>query len=101
MGSGLEDIISRLEQQRSAIESALTALRDLGGSSAANVAPAASAPAARSRARRKGRMTPEGRKRLADAMKKRWAVKRTAAQAKKSASKKAAAKKAVAKTKAA
>ena len=32
MGSGLEDIISRLEQQRSAIESALTALRDLGGS---------------------------------------------------------------------
>jgi hypothetical protein len=35
-------------------------------------------------------MTPEGRKKLADAMKRRWAAKRTAAQAKKRGPKKAA-----------
>ena len=34
-------------------------------------------------AKRKGGLTPEGRRRLAEAMKRRWAVKRTAAQAKK------------------
>ena len=47
---------------------------------AAEAAPAVTQAKA---ARRKVRLTPEGRRRLAEAMKRRWAVKRTAAQAKK------------------
>ena len=77
-------IINRLETQKAAIERALEALRDFDetgsitpGKSAAQPAPA-----------RKGGMTPEGRRRLALAMKRRWAAKRTGAQAKKAATKK-------------
>jgi hypothetical protein len=91
------DVIRQLETQKAAIEKALEALREVGGeSSGGSSAPVtkrrgrpakvadltAAAPA---QATRKGGMTPEGRKRLAEAMKRRWAVKRTAPQAKKKA----------------
>jgi hypothetical protein len=90
MADGLKDIIAQLERQRTAIERALSSLRALGESEApltrkVGMTPAAaSAPEAspQKRARRKVRITPEGRKRLAEAMRRRWAVKRTAAQAK-------------------
>jgi hypothetical protein len=79
----IANIISKLEAQKAAIEQALDALRDFGetgsitpGKSTAKV------PA------RKGGMTPEGRRRLALAMKRRWAAKRTGAQAKKATTKK-------------
>jgi hypothetical protein len=106
---GLNSIIAQLEKQKTAIERALAALREVEGIEPA-AAPTAASPvptrkasnkrslaqkarwAAKKAAEgvpagvpakstRKGGMTPEGRKRLAEAMKRRWAVKRTAAQA--------------------
>jgi hypothetical protein len=87
---GLETIIADLEKQREAIDKALAALREV------NAAPVASEGNARSiaqRARwaktakagphRKRVLTAAGRKALAESMKRRWAAKRTAAQAKK------------------
>jgi hypothetical protein len=92
----MKEIIAKLEQQRDAIERALSALRGVeapreGKPASASASAPASEPAPpagnTARGRRKGRLTPEGRRRLAEAMKRRWAVKRTAAQAKKSARK--------------
>jgi hypothetical protein len=100
MTNGLKDIIKKLEHQRTAIDRALTALREVDGeaigSSEAAVAPVA---ARRGRPKRKGGMTPEGRKRLSEALRKRWALKRagSAVQPAK-ATKKATAKKAKAKS---
>jgi len=88
MADQLNDIITQLERQRAAIDRALAALRDIDGAGATPSAPksAAEAPAdtsPRKPARRKVRFTPDGRRRLAEAMRRRWAAKRTAAQAKK------------------
>jgi len=68
-----------LEQQKAAIERALSALREVDGvggvvTVAAVPAPAASGSAAK--ATRKGGMTPEGRKRLSEALRQRWAAKK-------------------------
>ena len=83
----LNDIISRLESQKQAIEKALSALREVGGTASA------ATPAKRAYTRRavkkSGGISAEGRKRLADAMKKRWALKRAGSAVKKSARKKA------------
>jgi hypothetical protein len=80
----IANIISQLEAQKAAIEQALEALRDFGrtGSITPGKSTGKSAPA------RKGGMTPEGRRRLVLAMKRRWAAKRTGAQAKKATTKK-------------
>jgi hypothetical protein len=80
----IANIINQLETQKAAIEQALEALRDFGetGSITPRKSVGKAAPT------RKGGMTPEGRRRLALAMKRRWAAKRTGAQAKKSATKK-------------
>ena len=76
MTNGLNEVIEKLEQQREAIERALLALREVGGAAASVPVPA---PATRpGRAKRKGGMTPEGRKRLSEALRKRWAAKRAA-----------------------
>ena len=82
MARGLNDIIARLEVQKSAIERALSALREIEGSGVQSREEKPPAPR-KVRTKRKRRITPEGRKRLAEAMKRRWAVKRTAVQAKK------------------
>ena len=82
MAGGLNHIIARLEEQRSAIERALSALRQIEGSGVQNKVEQSPAPR-KVRMKRKRRITPEGRERLAEAMKRRWAVKRTAVQAKK------------------
>jgi hypothetical protein len=71
MADGLRGIIAQLERQKRAIDQALSALRDVDGTEAPTQA--SSAPATR-----KGGMTPEGRKRLSAALKKRWAAKRAA-----------------------
>lgn len=89
MSDGLEGIIASLENQKSAIERALSALRDIESPGSLS-APAQKQTPARVASKKRGGITPEGRKRLAAAMKRRWAVKRTAAQAKKSARRKAA-----------
>jgi hypothetical protein len=110
---GLTGIIAQLEKQKTAIERALAALREVEGIEPA--APASSTPVKRkasntrslaqkarwaakkaaevatpAKAARKGGMTPEGRKRLAEAMKRRWALKRAGSAVKKAGRKKAA-----------
>ncbi len=101
--NGFDGIIKQLEAQKTAIERALQALREVGGEVAGVSMPTApnandkrsAAQKARWAAKRaaeaspsaapskaKGGMTPEGRQKLAEAMKQRWAVKRTGAQVK-------------------
>ena len=82
----LNDIISRLEKQKEAIEKALSALLEIGGGAPAVAAP----PAKRAYKRRavkavkkSGGISEEGRLRLAEAMKKRWAAKRAGSAVKK------------------
>lgn len=70
---GLTSIIAQLERQRTAIDRALVALREVDGRPADE--PTVSTPATP-----KGGMTPEGKKRLIKALKKRWAAKKAAAQ---------------------
>lgn len=96
MPDGLKEIIDSLERQKSAIDNALEALRGIevnGGVPAQ--------PATRAVAKRKGGMTPEGRRRLAEAMKRRWAAKRAASQVKKTAGRRRPRKNAAAKKRAA
>jgi type II secretory pathway component PulM len=78
---GLQNIIRRLEAQKAAIDRALTALREVSGIGGEPATAPAAATKALPKTKRKRGMTPEGRKRLAESMKRRWAVKRTAAQA--------------------
>lgn len=73
MADGLNGIIAQLEQQKTAIERALAALRNIEGTEAPASAPSSTGPA-----KRKGGMTPEGRKRLSAALRKRWAAKKAA-----------------------
>jgi hypothetical protein len=82
VASGLNDIIASLEEQKSAIERALSALKEIEGNGVQSSEESAPAPR-KLRGKRKGGISTEGRKRLAEAMKRRWAVKRTAVQAKK------------------
>jgi len=86
---GLNSVITSLEQQKSAIERALSALRDIEmpGVESGVERPQ---PRQKVRSKRRGGITPEGRKRLAEAMKRRWAIKRTRAQAKTGRRKRAA-----------
>jgi hypothetical protein len=77
MAQSFDGIISQLEQQKAAIDKALAALRDIGGTGGlvTGTPEPTSAPAAR-----KGGMSPEGKQRLIAALKKRWAAKKRAAQ---------------------
>jgi hypothetical protein len=77
----LDGIVAQLEQQRSAIDKALAALREIGGSETPAIEAAAAEPATSTPATRKGAMSPEGKKRLSKALKKRWAAKKAAANA--------------------
>jgi hypothetical protein len=65
--------ISKLQQARELLSSSLTVVRKGPGrpKGSKNAAPAAAAPAKRQR-----RLSPEGRKRIAEAMKRRWAERR-------------------------
>ena len=68
----ITNIIRQLEQQQAAIQRALSALREIGGGGAVATTKATT----KSAGPRKRRLSPEGRKRIADAMKKRWAERR-------------------------
>jgi hypothetical protein len=77
MANSLNEVIKKLEHQRIGIERALAALREIEGPGLETTAPAAaSAPRGRRKAKRKGGMTPEGRRRLSEALKARWAAKK-------------------------
>ena len=69
--SDISNVIARLEKQRSNIDNAIAALRTLEGSepASAKVSPAP---------QKRRRMSAEARKRIADAVRKRWAEKRAA-----------------------
>jgi hypothetical protein len=66
----IDRIIADLKTERDQIDRAIKTLSALNSRSAA---PAPAKPAAR---RKRGGLTPEGRKRLSEAMKKRWAERR-------------------------
>jgi hypothetical protein len=79
MANSLNEVIKKLEQQRIGIERALAALREIEGPALGTGAPAPaaeSAPRGRRKGKRKGGMTPEGRRRLSEALKARWAAKK-------------------------
>jgi hypothetical protein len=81
--NAIAKIITQLEEQKGAIDRALEVLQDFAETG--SITPAKSTgKAARAK---KGGMTPEGRRRLALAMKRRWAAKRTGTQAKKATKK--------------
>jgi hypothetical protein len=67
----VESVISKLEKQRSAIDRAISALREITGS------PAIGPDVAESKTKKR-HLSPEGRKRIIEATKRRWAAKRTA-----------------------
>jgi len=81
--NGFDSIIQQLEAQKAAIDKALEALREVAGEVSAGSAPATVTTKRGRPAKRKGGMTEAGRERLRQAMKKRWAVKRTASHPKK------------------
>ncbi len=66
-------IIHQLEQQKAAIDRAIVALRGVSG--AGEVAGAKSG-GGRQVTRKKRRLSPEGRQRIAEAARRRWAAKR-------------------------
>jgi len=72
----IESIISELEQQRSAIDRAISALREITGT---RVSGSATASQRKEHAPSKKRaISPAGRRKLAVAMRRRWAAKRLA-----------------------
>ena len=71
----LDNIVANLERQREAIDKALEALRGVSGASTD-----VGRPAARKAANKRTGLTEEGRRRLSENMRKRWAAKRTAGQ---------------------
>jgi len=80
MVEGFTGIIIELEKQKAAIDKALAALRGIDGTESSVPEPAANAePVPSAPATREGRMSPEGKKRLIAALKKRWAAKKKAA----------------------
>ena len=87
--NGLKGIISQLERQRTAINRALSALQSVTNAPE-NTRSMISAIDSRqtTRTRRKGGITPAGRKRLSQLMKKRWAARRAAEASSRPASRK-------------
>ncbi len=71
----LDRIIARLEQQRAALDRALSALRQVSGSDGNSWAAPAQPEAA---VTKKGGITPAGRRKLSEASRMRWAQKRAA-----------------------
>jgi hypothetical protein len=71
----ITSIIRQLEAQKAAIERALSALRDVSSTTDSGGAPRSSST---TKQPRKRRLSPEGRARIADAARRRWAEKREA-----------------------
>ena len=70
----VENVISQLEKQRSAIDRAISALREITGSPATGP----DRHGITQRKTKKRHLSPEGRRRIIEATKRRWAAKRTA-----------------------
>lgn len=74
----IDNILRQLKQERARIDNAISALERVDGRRGRRAATAQNAPVTR---RRKRRLTPEGRKRLSEMMKKRWAERKKKAKA--------------------
>jgi hypothetical protein len=71
--NNVENVISQLENQRSAIDRAILALREATGTAPASEVALPNGDGAP----RKRRLSPEGRRRIIEATKKRWAAQRS------------------------
>lgn len=71
----IKQIISRLEKQRTGIERAIAALREVSEGASAG----APEPSPQKRGPKKRRLSKEGRERIAEAARRRWAALREAA----------------------
>ena len=81
----VDSIISQLEDQKGAIERAISALREISAPEASSVKKskrgrppgrAAAVNGSGSALPKKRRLSPEGRQRIVEALKKRWAIKK-------------------------
>jgi hypothetical protein len=86
MPEGFAAIITQLESQRRAIETAISALREVEGSPSESRG-ATTAKRAGRPATRKGGLTEEGRRRISEALKRRWAAKRAGSATRKASAK--------------
>jgi hypothetical protein len=78
MIDGIKDVVARLKRQKTAIDKALAALRGIDALDGHKPGVEVSEAVPSRSSKRKGGMTPEGRKRLSAALRKRWAAKRAA-----------------------
>ena len=76
---GVSEILAQIDREIAQLQKARALL---AGKAAAAPKKAAAAPAANKPARKKRNLTPEGRKRIAEAVKRRWAEQKKAATAK-------------------
>lgn len=75
---GVSEILAQIDREISQLQQA----RALLGGAAATKTRKAAAPAAKKVAKKKRNLTPEGRKRIAEAVKRRWAEQKKAAASK-------------------
>ncbi len=73
---GVSEILSQIDREIAQLQQARAVL---AGGSVAAPKKAAAAPAAKKPAKKKRNLTPEGRKRIAEAVKRRWAEQKKAA----------------------
>lgn len=76
MPSAFREIIRQLEKQKVAIDRAIAALQDVGDDAVESVE--AERKTRPGRKRRRRTLSPEARKRISDAVKKRWAASKKA-----------------------
>jgi hypothetical protein len=76
---GVSEILAQIDSEIAQLEKARLLL---GGKTAVAPKKAATAATARKKTRKKRNLTPEGRKRIAEAVKRRWAAQKKAASAK-------------------
>ena len=73
---GVSEILAHIDREIAQLQQARALL---GGGSAAAPKKAATAPAAKKTGKKKRNLTPEGRERIAEAVKRRWAEQKKAA----------------------
>jgi hypothetical protein len=76
---GVSEILAQIDKEITQLQQARSLL---GGKVASTPRKSAAAPAAKKAAKKKRNLTPEGRKRIAEAVKRRWAEQKKAASAK-------------------
>jgi len=73
---GVSDILAQIDREIAQLQQARALL---GGANAPSAKKAAAAPVARKSVKKKRNLTPEGRKRIAEAVRRRWAEQKKAA----------------------